>query len=406
MRQALLATAALLLLAAAACHFAPEVVTTPTKPPASQPLHHITAAECGACHEEIYREWQGSMHAQSNPLMDPIHGAMYRRMVGDPAQAGVTQGGGPPPCLACHVVAAALDGTSKLDAEPVYLDGVTCTTCHTLTGRTSGAESRGIHSYTRSADRLQGPRFSGSGAARFPMERRGAWLASPEFCLGCHGHHTNLQGVAVCRTGDEAAQSGAIPCQGCHMAVRDGHADHSMLGGHSDAMVARAATVEVAATRDTGGVEARVVLRSRVAHAFPTGAPFRMGVLEVVGLDTAGREVWGSAPGKGSGEDGHLMVRLTDDAGRPVAPQRATRTAADNRLTPGEVREITYRMPPTVARVRARLYYRLLPPAMVVKLGDRLPAELARPKLVAEAETVVAESRTSPPETRGGVGGR
>ncbi len=390
MRQALLATAALLLLSAAACHTAPEVVTTPTEASVQQPLHHITAAECGACHEEIYREWQGSMHAQANPLKDPIHGAMYRRMVGDPTQEGVTQGGGPPHCPACHVVAAALDGTSKLDAEPVYLDGVTCTTCHTLTGRTAGVESRGVHSYTCSTDRLQGPRFSGSGAARFPMERRGAWLASPEFCLGCHGHHTNKKGVAVCRTGDEVRDGGgAAPCQACHMAVRDGHADHSMLGGHSEAMVARATTVEVEARRAGGGVEARVVLRSRVAHAFPTGAPFRMGVLEVVGLDTAGREVWRSCPGKGRGPDGHLMVRLTDDAGRPVPPPRATRTAADNRLTPGEVREITYRMPPTVARVRARLLYRLLPPAMATKLGDRLPAELARPKLVAEAESAV-----------------
>jgi len=389
MRQALLTTAAALLLASAACHSAPEVVTTPAEPPPSKPLHHVTAAECGACHEQIYREWQGSQHAQANPLKDPIHGAMYRRMVGDPTRTGVTQGGGPPHCPACHVVAAALDRTSKLDGEPVYLDGVTCTTCHTLTGRTAGAESRGVHSYTRSTDRLQGPRFAGSGSARFPMERRGAWLASPEFCLGCHGHHTNKQGVAICRTGDEAAHGGASPCQACHMAVRDGHADHSMLGGHSDAMVARAATVEVAAHRAGGGVQARVTLRSRIAHAFPTGAPFRMGMLEVVGLDGGGREVWRSCPGKGHGPDGHLMVRLTDDGGRPAPPTRATRVAADNRLAPGEVREITYHLPATVVRVHARLLYRLVPPAMATKLGDRLPAELKRPKLVAEAEVVV-----------------
>jgi hypothetical protein len=389
MRQALVATPALLLLASAACHPAPEVVTTPAAPPPSKPLHHVTAAECGACHEQIYREWQGSQHAKANPLKDPIHGAMYRRMVGDPTSAGVTQGGGPPHCPACHVVAAALDGTSKLDAEPVYLDGVTCTTCHTLTGRKGGGESRGVHSYTRSTDHLQGPRFAGRGSARFPMERRGAWFASPDLCLGCHGHHTNKQGVGVCRSGDEAAHGGAAPCQACHMAVRDGHADHSMLGGHSDAMVARAASIEVAARRAGAGVEARVTLRSRVAHAFPTGAPFRMGMLEVVGLDGGGREVWRSCPGKGRGPDGHLMVRLTDDAGRPAPPPRATRVAADNRLAPGEVREITYHLPAAVVRVRARLLYRLVPPAMAAKLGDRLPAELKRPKLVAEAEAVV-----------------
>jgi len=389
MRYAFLATAALLI-STAACYTAPEVVTTPAAPVVERPLHHITAAECGACHEAIYAEWQGSMHAQANPLKDPIHGAMYRRMVGDPTQEGVTQGGGPPHCPACHVVAAALDGTSKLDGEPVYLDGVTCTTCHTLTGRTAEAESRGIHSYTRSTDRLQGPRFSGTGAARFPMQRRGAWLASPEFCLGCHGQHTNKQGVPICRTGDEVRQAGGpAPCQACHMAVRGGHADHSMLGGHSDAMVRRAATVEVAATRQGGVVETRVTLRSRTVHAFPTGAPFRMGVLRVIGLDGAGQVVWRNKLGRGGDPNGRLMVRLTDDAGHPVPPPKATRVAADTRLAPGEVREITYALPATVARVRVRLLYRLLPPAMVAKLGDRVPEAVTRPKLVAEAEATV-----------------
>jgi len=380
--------AALLLGLTAACRSAPAVVATPPSP--TRPLHHVTAAECGTCHAQIYREWQGSMHAQASPLKDPIHGAMYRRMVGDPTKAGVTQGGGPPHCPACHVPAAALDQTTKLDGEPVYLEGVTCTTCHTLTGRTAGRESHGIHSYSRSPDHLQGPRHVGSPSARFPMERRGAWLASPDLCLGCHGQHTNAKGIPICRTGDEVRQAGGpAPCQACHMAVRGGHADHSMLGGHSLAMVQRAATVEVTAARGDAGVEARVTLRSRTVHAFPTGAPFRMGLLQVSGLDGAGQVVWRNKPGRGGDPNGRLMVRLTDDAGHPVPPPRATRIAADTRLAPGEVREVTYALPAAVARVRVRLLYRLLPPPMAAKLGNDLPMELTRPKLVAEAETAV-----------------
>ncbi len=387
----LLATLVLLLFSITpACRTTPPPVTSETAAPAvaEPPLHHVTAAECGACHEEIYREWQGSMHAHANPLKDPIHGAMYRRMVGDPTREGVTQKGGPPHCPACHVVAAALDKTSKLDAEPVYLEGVTCTTCHTLTGRKGGEESRGLHSFTRSRDHIQGLNHVGSSGARFPMEARGAWLASPDLCLGCHGHHSNSKGVPVCRTGDEVRRvGGAAPCQACHMAERDGHADHSMLGGHSDAMVGRAATVEVEAVRRGGAVEARVTLRSRVAHAFPTGAPFRSARVQVAGLDAGGQVVWRNDQGGDPG--GRLMVRLTDDAGRPVPPPRATRIAADTRLAAGEVRELTYQLPAAVVRVRVRLLYRLLPPPLVAKLGDRIPQELGRPKLVAAAEAAV-----------------
>jgi len=373
----------LLLLATAGCRSAPSVVSPPAPP---QPLHHVTAAECGACHEAILREWQGSQHAQANPLKDPIHGAMYRRMVGDPTREGVTEAGGPPHCPACHVAAAAVDGTTKLDAEPVYLEGVTCTTCHTLTGRAAGETRGGIHAYTRSPDHLQGPRFAGRSAARFPMERRGAFLGSPEMCLGCHGLHTNAQGVAICRTGDEASPAGGgAPCQACHMAVRDGHADHTMAGGHAVAMVARAATVEVSAVRDGSGVEARVVLRSRISHAFPTGAPFRMGLVEVTGFDGTGGEVVRRGAGEGEA-DGRLMVHFTDDGGRPVAAVRATRIARDSRLAGGEVRELTYHLPRAVARVRARLLYRLLPPPLAAQLGEVAAAD---PKVVAEAEAVV-----------------
>ena len=40
------------------------------------PIHEQTARTCSVCHQEIYDQWRGSMHAQSSALKDPIHGAM------------------------------------------------------------------------------------------------------------------------------------------------------------------------------------------------------------------------------------------------------------------------------------------------------------------------------------------
>ncbi|MGF1546092.1 MAG: multiheme c-type cytochrome, partial [Thiotrichales bacterium] len=65
--------------------------------------HEVSSKVCGECHQEIYDEWKGSMHAQSTALTDPIHGAFYRSEVGDPTQEGQTMKDGKfPVCLGCH----------------------------------------------------------------------------------------------------------------------------------------------------------------------------------------------------------------------------------------------------------------------------------------------------------------
>ena len=60
---------------------------------AKQPLHHVSATECKDCHAEIYSQWKGSMHANSTALKDPIHGAFYKAVIGDPQQEGIQKKG-------------------------------------------------------------------------------------------------------------------------------------------------------------------------------------------------------------------------------------------------------------------------------------------------------------------------
>lgn len=49
---------------------------------AGDTVQHVDAKSCKQCHEEIYAQWAGSMHANSSALKDPIHGAFYRNVVG------------------------------------------------------------------------------------------------------------------------------------------------------------------------------------------------------------------------------------------------------------------------------------------------------------------------------------
>jgi len=73
------------------------------------PLHQVSAEDCKDCHKQIYKQWKGSMHAQSTALKDPIHGALYRKLIGDPTKEGVVHKKMKtyPVCLKCHAPNAA-----------------------------------------------------------------------------------------------------------------------------------------------------------------------------------------------------------------------------------------------------------------------------------------------------------
>ena len=132
-------------------------------------VQHIRPDACKECHEEIYQQWVGSMHAHSSALRDPIHEAFYRKVMGDPTQEGVR---GPqipvkkdtyPVCLKCHAPVAAAEKKTKLDAKPAYEEGVSCVVCHSFTAYKgvddpqTGKPQYGIGAYAYDTESLYGP---------------------------------------------------------------------------------------------------------------------------------------------------------------------------------------------------------------------------------------------------------
>ena len=71
---------------------------------AETPIHHVASEVCGESHKEIYKEWKGSMHANSSAMNDPIHATFYKKVAGEPTQEGVTLKANNkfPVCLNCH----------------------------------------------------------------------------------------------------------------------------------------------------------------------------------------------------------------------------------------------------------------------------------------------------------------
>jgi len=397
----------------------------------AEPIHHISSETCKACHKEIYKQWKGSMHANSTALSDPIHATFYKNVVGDPLKEGVLHkaSGKYPVCLQCHAPNAARDKTTKLDAKPAYQEGVNCIACHTLKSYKGiqgpdGKLQLGLKSYELS-DKAQGPgRYSNRGLASLapsddpfgasadaekkpnphlgepvtmdgkeipsiPMESNPKQLKTSDACMGCHDQRNNPHGVPLCQTGNEYTMSNSqVNCLSCHMPINDGLADHSMGGGHDMAILQRSVVFDVTSEKKGDNLVTTVLLKNQQPHSLPTGAPFRNIHMSLTAYDKEGNVLWQNAEGHPAKTDpqAYLVYALADDTGKPASPPTATKLGKDTRLKPYEERTLIYEIPAKgVALVRGELHYSLLWPGLVKKF-KHLPEDLTASKMIASAE--------------------
>jgi hypothetical protein len=400
----------------------------------AEPLHHLSSEVCKTCHKEIYKQWKGSMHANSSAINDPIHATFYKKVAGDPTKEGVKHkaSGKYPVCMQCHAPNAAKDKITKLDAKAAYSEGVNCTVCHTLKKYNGiqapdGKLQLGLKAYDYSKDAVQGPgRYSNVGLQKLmatndvfggssmddenkpnphlgeavtvdgkeipsiPMENNPKLMKTSDACMGCHDQRNNPHGVPLCQTGNEYSISHSqVNCLSCHMPINDGIADHSMGGGHDEGMLQRSVVFEVSTETLGDTVRASVFLKNLQPHSLPTGAPFRNIYLKLAAYDAEGNVVWENAEGhpEKSDEQAYFVYALADAEGKPAMPPTATKLGKDSRLKPHEERTLVYDIPAKgVKLVRGELYYNLLWPVLVEKF-KHLPEDLTAPTVIATAES-------------------
>ena len=399
----------------------------------AQPLHQISSETCNTCHKEIYKQWKSSMHASSTALTDPIHGTFYQKVVGSPTEEGVIHkaSGKYPVCLECHAPNAAMDKTTKLDANPVYAEGVNCIACHTLK-KYNGIQGQdgklqlGLKAYDVSQDTAQGPgrysnrgleklaaandAFGGGGMAdeskpnphlgepvtmdgkeipSIPMESNPTLMRTSDACMGCHDQRNNPHGVPLCQTGNEYTMSDSkVNCLSCHMPINDGMADHSMGGGHNAAILQRSVVFDITAEQAGDKIQTTVLMKNLQPHSLPTGAPFRNIYMMLKAYDENGDVIWENAKQHPAKEDpqAYLQYELANEKGEPASPPEAVKLGRDTRLKPHEERTLVYEIPAKgVKLVRGELYYNLLWPGLVKKFSH-LPQDLTAPMLIASAE--------------------
>ncbi len=394
---------------------------------AADSVQHVEAKACKQCHEEIFAQWEGSMHANSSALKDPIHGAFYKNVIGDPTKEDVkTKKGTYPVCLKCHAPVAAMEKKTKLDAKKAYADGISCTTCHSFksfkgTDTTDGKPLYGIDAYEMDPNSLYGPSGISYTTERTPEDAK--WptpvhhpvpiegnkadlFKSNDACMGCHEKRSNFHGTPLCRTGNEyRAAKNFVSCQACHMAIvsvpkiKDGNIvpgefvsipDHSMAGGHDGKMITRGLAMTMQTECDGEVLRTTLTVRNRLPHAYPTGAPFRNFFIRLATYDKDGKQLWKNYEKHPIKDDPQAAFWLTlgDKEGKPTVPPKATQILRDSRLAPNEVRTLKYEIPFTGATsiVRAEALYDLMLPPIKANMKGKLPDELLQPKLAASAE--------------------
>ena len=404
---------------------------------------------CGACHKEIYQEWQKTLMAQafthSWDQVEYFKLALPHAMK-EPKVAGVKGG-----CIACHGPLAFLAGDipPKPASEGTRAnEGVSCEICHNITG--SKEKEPFNFSYTiKPGLTKMGPRADAK--PMWHKVEQSAFIKSAEFCATCHDE-ASPYGAWVKETYREwkagpYAKEG-VTCQDCHMHRAPGKAasmgpkrsdiaHHVFQGSHSSTKLAGAVDLALYADKNVASpgstVKVKAVLfNGKVGHKIPSGsAEERMLWLEVWAIDSTGKswhipvekkgfpgeeytiadpeayayfaigEIMEIKGFKGLKRDGDVPAGARifrkpffDPKGRMTICQwyTAKNDLVDYRIGPRETKIETYsfKIPEGVKgplTIKANLFYAQIP-SSVGKFFD-LPESEYRPLLVNSAEMVI-----------------
>ncbi len=380
-RLAVVAAAVLALaVARVAAHAqAPEPASPPAGAPAATPPPAITAskdfpqgtatpaAECGACHQAIYREYAegfgsgmkypgvklrtGTDRTLEMPAGTSVAASAHSVAGTDPwpihAREAEEEG---KKCNVCHFPQpfaiperTALEITKPQPREEAQGEGITCAACH-LTPEGS----------------IRGPHKVDAPHATVADER----MSSSEMCAYCHAMGKRIPGKQTqtyleWRDDFAGPGLGRQQCQDCHMprtqrkTAEDSNvpvravARHLWTGGHSGQRLGSALSlVMLQPQNDRADVELHVI-NAGAGHSVPTGSNRRAIYLQTRVVDRKGKVVatrdWMFAPWYGPRPDDRSFLK--EDEKRP---DRISATQADEQgpheapIRAGEERVLTW----------------------------------------------------------------
>lgn len=354
---------ATLLLAIPSLQAAPAPAGAPR--PGGSP--YVSAKNCGACHDVMYKAWAGSPHARS--ATSPAFLETLRRVV----EAAPDKQAARQACVWCHAPTTIMSGDLDLQ-QPISREGITCDFCHTVAD--VDMEKEGNPFVLKPGPVKRGPfeyasKIKGHETAYSTLHR-----ASPLLCASCH-EFENARGVPVLSNYSEWKNgpypARGVPCQDCHMALVPGAPVrgaapksglrvvnlHRLVGGSAVSQLARGLDLKIESVAIAGGTAevAVVVTNAAAGHSIPGGLSTKSLVLAVAAE---------GADGKLENRQERVYRReLKDDRGLVVETVadmflKAASVGSDTRIKPKESRRerFSVAVPPGARAIVARLEYR------------------------------------------------
>lgn len=299
---------------------------------------------CQKCHSDIYKNWSVSMHAAS--VSDPIFEVSFMQAIKDKGHEARKF------CLQCHSPTTRNTGDYELKAD-ISSEGITCSFCHSITDVDMNEIIPSISN--KPGDVMRGP-FPNISSPVHKIEASEVHKTA-KICGACH-EMKGKNGVTILGTYSEWEESSynkeGIRCQNCHMpeifGINDVNPDvkktnnfakdHSVLGGHSQIKLNKAATIS-SKVKDTDNkiIVNTTVLNRESGHKIPTGIPSRKILLEVNLLNEKDEII--------ASQSRIYRKILADDSGKELDNIKdiffyASRVLSDNRIGPKEARKETF----------------------------------------------------------------
>lgn len=199
--------------------FFPSLINTESGQPV-RPDQFEEPVVCSGCHSDIFKQWQGSMHA--NAFIDPVFQALWK--IG----AKETDGMADTLCGGCHAGVGVVSNDlvfkdGEFQTSAIAKEGVHCDLCHTVI-RSSFKETPTYEPQNASLVLAPGEVKRGPYKDSESPHHETAYSelhTKSEFCANCHQVYHPVSNFHIERTYDEwkysiYAQKG-IQCQDCHM---------------------------------------------------------------------------------------------------------------------------------------------------------------------------------------------
>ncbi len=177
-----------------------------------EPSDYTHPEVCGGCHEEIYAQWNGSMHSMAHK--DPVYEKLFV------IASRETNSSFDAFCTKCHAPIDYLSGNipsaDNYNVSEISEKGVSCDFCHTV----NASRGTGNGAFVSLPGRIKRGWFNDSNYSAFHSTGYSDLHTRADFCGMCHDVKHPFNGLALENTYTEwkdGPYNETTPCQHCHM---------------------------------------------------------------------------------------------------------------------------------------------------------------------------------------------